>query len=110
MKVELYYPHKPSRDERHLLFSGRQPQVPYYKLWEGLVNGENPIEVAEKMFAKFNVGDHGDVQTHDGWLCRSLSVGDILKIDDVFYQCATIGWDLVSEPEIVEAERKEYGR
>jgi len=96
VKATLYYPNSPDPDTRGRLFMGRRPEgVTYYKVWEGEAEGPGQV------FEKFNVGDYGGVK------CRSMSVGDIVKMGDEYLHCDMVGWREVPAPEIVDAH--EFG-
>ncbi|MET8779072.1 hypothetical protein ABZV58_29060 [Nocardia sp. NPDC004654] len=57
----------------------------------------------ERVFAAFNDHPvHPDDQQHaDAWAAkrlRSLSVGDVVAIDDRYYACASVGWTSIPAP------------
>lgn len=53
------------------------------------VDPATDIEALEKLFERFNIGDHGGLRV------RSLSVGDVVELDGRRYVCAPCGWDRV---------------
>ena len=57
------------------------------------VDGDTAEEALEEVFRRFNhaiPGETGDLAEKHG--TRSLSVGDVVKIDGKFWQCAMVGW------------------
>ncbi|WP_215544992.1 hypothetical protein [Amycolatopsis sp. CA-230715] len=63
------------------------------------------IQIAERMFYLFNVGDdpsHGEPDVHAieyrSQGNRSLSKGDAIAIDGRFWVCDSAGWTLISTP------------
>jgi hypothetical protein len=68
------------------------------------------LAILERMFFLFNVGDDPAFGTPDPRAVayrrqrlRSLSMGDVVALDDVFYACASVGWKrLDPPPEIVD--------
>lgn len=113
IKVELLYPnlflhgddnyHGNEKAEKYLstrfaLSMGRKPDVPYYSVWSQEIDSlEDPIQVLETMFELFNVAVPRPVG------CRSMSVGDVVKIGDTFYHCDMAGWSEVEAPNVEPA-------
>ena len=68
------------------------------------------LAILEQVFMLFNVGDDPAFGTPDpravayrGQQLRSLSVGDVVALDDAFYACARLGWQhLDTAPDIIE--------
>jgi hypothetical protein len=89
MKAEVYY-----RNSFGLV--GSVFSAPTNKVWEGEVEanhadyaGSAPPEL-EVLFERFNIGDHGGLQI------RSMSVGDLVKLDGVLWECDPCGWRKLS--------------
>lgn len=61
----------------------------YDKVYEGTIEGEEPIEILERLFEIFNLRHPEDFHGH------SLSVSDVVKLDDKFYYCDSTGWKIV---------------
>lgn len=62
-------------------------------------------DVLETVFAQFN---HGSGQEHPLFLekkVRSLSVHDLVRVDDKWYQCESVGWKLVTDEYVDSLER-----
>jgi hypothetical protein len=68
------------------------------------------LAILEQVFMLFNVGDDPAFGTPDpravayrGQRLRSLSVGDVVALDDAFYACASLGWQhLDTAPDTIE--------
>lgn len=66
------------------------PKDMYEDIWSRefpFVQKEDDPTILGELFEQFNIGDHG------GTRCRSMSVGDIVVIDDRRYVCKPIGWE-----------------
>lgn len=61
----------------------------YDKVYEGTVEGDKDIEMLEELFEIFNIRHPEDFHGH------SLSTSDIVKLDDIFWYCDSIGWKKV---------------
>lgn len=71
--------------------STKVPKSDYYNMWESQVNNQVFIEALEQIFDRFNMGDHGGL-----YITRSISVGDIVQLDDKAYMCMPYGWQSIS--------------
>lgn len=69
----------------------QRPRAIYKEVWNGFVKSSGN-EGAEEVFIKFNIGDRG------GLKCRSMSVGDVVKICDKYFLCDSVGWVEVKKP------------
>ena len=58
----------------------------YKKVYEGEEEGEDNINILDKLFEKFNLAHPDDFRGH------SLSVSDVIILDDKMYYCDSIGW------------------
>ena len=58
-----------------------------------------------KIFASCNNGSGQECKEFKASKTRSLSVNDLVKIDDQWYQCASFGWKAVSEEFVDELEK-----
>jgi len=58
----------------------------YKKVYEGEEEGEDNIDILDKLFEKFNLAHPDDFRGH------SLSVSDVIILDDKMYYCDSIGW------------------
>ena len=58
----------------------------YKKVYEGEEEGEDNINILDKLFEKFNLAHPNDFRGH------SLSVSDVIILDDKMYYCDSIGW------------------
>ncbi len=88
------------------LFSGYLPGarliLAYRYTLPAVTAGEDRM-LLERVFAAFNDQPvHPDDQLHaDAWAAkrlRSLSVGDVVAIDDRYYACAPVGWMSIPAP------------
>ena len=62
----------------------------YYKEISDNIKDDNYISyIAELVFEDCNVGKE---ITNEKYNCRSLSSGDIIKIDDIYLLCESFGW------------------
>ena len=64
----------------------------------------DPLRVVDEAFELFNVGDDPEFRAggpdatavaYRALGLRSLSVGDVVQVDDVAFACASFGWDQV---------------
>ena len=60
----------------------------YEVMYEGTIDdeGEGPLYALDSIFTKFNIDRPEDFHGH------SLSVSDIVQLDNKFYYCNPIGW------------------
>ena len=58
----------------------------YKKTYEGTIEGLDALYVLEDLFEIFNIRHPEDFRGH------SLSVSDVVKLDDKFYYCDSMGW------------------
>lgn len=59
----------------------------YEKVYEGDINGyKSIVETLNRLFEIFNAKHPEDFNGH------SLSVSDVVKLDDKYYYCDSIGW------------------
>lgn len=69
------------------------------------INSDLPnANILEDVFAKWNNGSGRECQMFLDSCIRSLSVNDIVKINDVYYQCKPVGWEKVSEDYVKSIE------
>jgi hypothetical protein len=63
----------------------------YEEVYSGEINRVNgsDYETLEELFKIFNINHPEDFHGH------SLSVSDIVKLDDTFYFCDDLGWDKI---------------
>lgn len=61
----------------------------YVKVYEGIVEGETTISVLEYLFYVFNMKRPEDFTGH------SMSVSDIVKLDNDYYFCQAIGFEKI---------------
>ena len=58
----------------------------YKKVYESEIEGETPAGILEDLFQKFNI------HLPKGFRGHSLSVSDVVILDDVKYYCDCYGW------------------
>lgn len=58
-----------------------------------------------EVFASCNYGSGQECKEFKAAKTRSLSVNDLVKIDEQWYQCASFGWKAVSEEFVDELEK-----
>ena len=58
----------------------------YKKVYDEMEEGEDNIDILDKLFEKFNLAHPDDFHGH------SLSVSDVIILDDKMYYCDSIGW------------------
>ena len=63
----------------------------YEKVYESEINGERENIVLETLFEIFNLYRPEDFKGH------SLSVSDIIKLDDKYYYCDNSGWEDITK-------------
>lgn len=56
--------------------------------------------VLEEIFGQWNGGSGMECDIFNKSHCRSLSVGDYVKVDDQWYRCAGMGWKKVSQDDV----------
>ncbi|WP_327097141.1 hypothetical protein OIE68_46015 [Nocardia vinacea] len=99
--VRVFLNHAP-----HSLLHGYTPAAPLVLAYEYTVPTGSPSAdavILERAFAAFNGHpEHPDDHTHaDAWAAkplRSLSVGDVVAIDDRHYACESAGWTRIAAP------------
>ncbi len=90
----------------HSLLHGYTPSAPLVLAYEYAVPTAGPSAdamILERAFAAFNGHpEHPDDHAHaDAWAdtrLRSLSVGDVVAIDDRHYACESAGWTRITAP------------
>lgn len=63
-----------------------------YKTYEGNIKASNDLSVLEKLYVKFNLDDRPT-----GKYATSLSIGDIIKLEDKYYICEVIGFKDITD-------------
>ncbi len=61
----------------------------YNQTYEGEIEGDDTIQILEKLFEIFNINHPKDFRGH------SLSVSDIVILDGVKYYCDSMGWEKI---------------
>lgn len=65
----------------------------YKKVWEGKSDSnDEDFDILEDLFAELNMG-----MKPDGYSGHSLSVSDIVRINDKYYYCDNFGWKEITE-------------
>lgn len=60
--------------------------------------------ILERVFDEWNAGSGSECAMFKRMRLRSLSVNDVVIINGTYYQCASIGWNQISEQEFLEIE------
>lgn len=60
--------------------------------------------ILERVFAEWNAGSGSECAMFNRIRLRSLSVNDVVIINGTYYQCASMGWNQISEQEFQEIE------
>ncbi|MFF0532848.1 hypothetical protein ACFYT3_31300 [Nocardia amikacinitolerans] len=81
---------------------GAQLVLAYRYTLPAATAGTDPL-LLERVFAAFNDHPvHPSDQPHaEAWIAkrlRSLSVGDVVALDDRYYACASVGWTSIPAP------------
>ena len=58
----------------------------YAEVWTDVIDGDNVYDILENLWVKFNMIHPENFHGH------SLSISDIVKIDNKYYYCDSIGW------------------
>lgn len=97
----------------------RHPMVRVFVYETGIVSSPEGVRaLLENLFAQFNNGSGRENETYFGRRLRSLSVGDVLVInDEIAFACESEGWREVSAASMhvlphgdaVQEVRKRYG-
>lgn len=65
---------------------------PWKHVWTGtLPHHREDVDALNKLFAKFQRIDENRMPP-DGYMGRSLSMGDLVQLDGRWYFCAAVGW------------------
>jgi hypothetical protein len=100
----------PSAINHRAGYFGYKPGQPLMRVARYIDTTENsePAAIASAAFHTFNVGDDPEFGVPDPRAVeyrkrgnRSLSVGDVVQVDDTWLACASFGWDVVAAPEWV---------
>lgn len=62
----------------------------YNLIYEGTINNADPETILDDIFYKFNI-DHPKNFNN-----RSLSSGDIVEINNIYYLCLSVGWKKIN--------------
>lgn len=68
-------------------------------------NNASDEDVLEDVFARFNHGSGLEDPIFLAQKVRSLSVHDLVRVDDKWYQCESVGWKLVTDEYVDSLER-----
>lgn len=66
---------------------------------QGVRPGEDDKSIAERQFERFNIGEDVTARQYFARGLRSLSVGDIVAIDDRYLRCEGEGWSPIAAPQ-----------
>lgn len=69
------------------------------------MHGESDMEILEMVFAGCNHGSGFEYEAFLAQKVRSLSVHDLVRVDDKWYQCESVGWKLVTDEYVDLLER-----
>lgn len=61
----------------------------YEIVYEGEIEGSDPISILDELWVIFNINHPNDYHG------RSMSVSDVVVLDDAKYFCDSIGWEKV---------------
>lgn len=93
------------QEGRHLGFFGYQPGQPMVVVFNAEIpTGITAIQALGLLFDEFNIGETSKAAVAYRKIhgLRSLSVGDVVKIDGQWFSCDSMGWSILeSEPLIV---------
>jgi hypothetical protein len=62
--------------------------------------------ILEEIFAEWNRGSGSESQLFLEQNCRSLSVGDFVRVHDKWFQCEDIGWNQVKKEYVEDFQAK----
>ncbi len=57
-------------------------------------------KILEDVFAGWNAGSHEESPAFRQSSCRSLSVGDFVRVGHQWYVCASFGWNKVTDEQV----------
>jgi len=66
---------------------------------------DTTINILERVFAEWNAGSGSECDEFIKLKCRSLSVNDVVIVDEKHYQCANVGWNQISAQEFLDLEK-----
>lgn len=58
----------------------------YHTVYNGSITADNQTEALEQLYTIFNINHPNDFKGH------SLSVSDVVKLNDTLFYCNRIGW------------------
>jgi hypothetical protein len=92
--------HNAARDEagRNLGFFGYQAEHPMVLVFAYTTSSDTDGVAVEEAFEEFNIGEGPLAQAYRDRGLRSLSVGDVVAVDDRYHACAESGWARVYSP------------
>lgn len=61
--------------------------------------------ILEEIFAMFNHGSRYECKEFLNLKIRSLSMNDCVRVNDQWYQCASIGWEEITNERVEELEQ-----
>jgi uncharacterized protein YciU (UPF0263 family) len=98
MKYQILQVRDDAENSRYIMFSSLEmvehlglkiTKDLYEKVWEGEIEEANDVYVTlEQIFHQFNIG-----RKPEGFKGHSLSVSDIIKLEDKFYYCDSFGFE-----------------
>lgn len=104
MRIRIF--HNTNREAMLSGYTAGQSVVEVYAYED--TNAASTDDALEAAFERFNVGHdpqfgtpHPDALSYRKRLNRSLSVGDVLACDSNFYACASMGWQPIPAPRVV---------
>ena len=98
MKYQIYQVRDDAENSRYIKFSSLEliesmglkiSRDMYEEVWDGEVEESNDVfDTLEHIFCQFNIG-----RKPEGYKGHSLSVSDIIRLEDKFYYCDSIGFE-----------------
>lgn len=92
--------HEPAMVVYRASYRAYEPGDEYYLATTYSEPDDEDLAYCERAFERFNVGDERTdpvVSQYRGAGHRSLSVGDVVVIDDRAYTCNSVGWNFLTD-------------
>jgi hypothetical protein len=75
----------------YIMFDGYRPGAHMKLAYSGDIRAESVQNARERLFETFNINHPVD------YIAHSLSVGDVIVLNDIAYACGSVGWKQLDE-------------
>lgn len=67
-----------------------------FEIPEETIEVKSPLDTLDYIFRRMNTVDGSDIELPQKFGCRSMCMGDIVKINKLTFRCEPFGWSYLS--------------